>query len=95
MQEGASVWASRSGMPSNLTPDHRRAFFWVTCLKATRRIRVGFRNWLRRFFQPKDVPSVLEGFTDDLSVQLRADRTIEQLVDYILAANEQQRSTKC
>jgi len=52
---------------------------------------VGVHNWLRRFSRQNDVPSIPDGWTDDLSVELRACRTVEGLVDHILEANEQNR----
>ena len=49
---------------------------------------MALNNWLRRL-QPK--PSVPDGWSDDLSVQLTGGRTVEELVDYILVANQQGR----
>jgi hypothetical protein len=51
---------------------------------------VDFRNWLQRIFQLNEV-SAGPGWTDDLSVNLRDGRTVEELVDYILVANQQNR----
>lgn len=51
---------------------------------------MGLHDWIRRFSRRKD-PSPPDGWTDDLSLQLPADRTAEDLVDYIVAAEEQRR----
>jgi len=48
---------------------------------------MGVDNWLRRFSQRKHVASAPDGCTDDLSVQLPGGRTVEELVDHILASN--------
>ena len=50
---------------------------------------MGLNDRLRRLFQPK--PSVPDGWTDDLSVQLTGGRTVDELVDYILEANQRGR----
>lgn len=47
---------------------------------------MGFNGWLRRFFPPED--AVPDGWTNDTSVQLPSGRTVEELVEFILAANQ-------
>ena len=45
-------------------------------------------NWFHRFRRhPPPEPTLPEGWTDDLSVQVRPGRTIEELVDFILATD--------
>ena len=48
---------------------------------------MGLNNWLRHLVQAK--PPVSDGWTDDMSVQLPRGHTVEELVDCILAANQQ------
>ncbi len=50
---------------------------------------MGLNGWLRLFLQAK--PSVPGGWTDDMSLQLPRGHTVEELVDYILAAIQQGR----
>ena len=45
---------------------------------------MALHDWLRRFSRS----SVPEGWTDDMSVSLGAGRSVEHLVEYILAAIE-------
>ena len=47
---------------------------------------MGLDNWIRRFFEPKE--SALDGWTDDMSVQLDPTQSIDELVNYILEANQ-------
>ena len=47
---------------------------------------MGIDGWLRRFFPPED--AVPDGWTNDMSVQLPSGRTVEELVEFILAANQ-------
>jgi len=49
---------------------------------------VALNDWLRR---PQPKPSVPDGWIDDLSVQLKGGLTVEELVDYILVANQRGR----
>jgi hypothetical protein len=52
---------------------------------------VDLNKWFRQRLQRQDAPRVADGWTDDLSVQLPAGRTVEELVDYIFTANRQRR----
>lgn len=52
---------------------------------------MGFLDWFRRFFKTNDVNSSPPDWTDNLSVSLRAGRTVDELVDCIFLAIEQSR----
>lgn len=52
---------------------------------------MGIIDWLRRFSEPTNAESIPDGWTDDLSIQLPSGRTVEEVVDYILAANQESR----
>ena len=52
---------------------------------------MGLHNWLRRFSRQNVMPAISDGWTDDISVELKGSRTIEDLVDYIFVATEQGR----
>ena len=50
---------------------------------------MGVANWFRwLLWDYGSTSEVPEGFTDDMSVPLPADRTPEQVVDFVIAANE-------
>jgi len=55
---------------------------------------MGFRDWLRKSSLLNGAPSNPGGWTNDMSVGLRADRSVEELVDYILLATEQSRQNE-
>ena len=55
---------------------------------------MGIGNWLRRLFggtprmRTQEVSRAPEGWTDDLSISLPPGRTIEEVVDFVLSADE-------
>lgn len=52
---------------------------------------MGLHDWFRRFARTNHEPSIPSGWTDEMSVELGAGHTVEDLVDYIFLANEQSR----
>ena len=60
---------------------------------------MGLFDWLRRPFRPNDAgteysDSAPAGWTDNMFVELCAGRTVEELVDYVLAARQRGRQNE-